>query len=544
MGHINHEIREKRKNGLKYISPFEKGGKGGISFWVCFGKIMVAGFLALAYNLVWGLPFAEFFKLSNYENGASHYQDLGLLDFGTLFSPFDQGHPLFAGYHGPHYWVSTYYVGLVTLCLLLWGAIRLAYRKTSWAISILLLALSLGALGLDSGLRSFFPGFSLVIHSGYWLAPLLFWLAWMAMEALEDFLGQTPKFKKKGIWVGIVFAVFAVSSLVSFFTWASFSTSDRGVWICSFGFAVAAAFFVSPLLRWGAILASLALSLGWEASGINILLDRSYYEKPPSVLAALPKPGRIFFTPPLLLEAKVLQGNDMEQAYETAKQKLYPNWPLGFGREESPIYNTLQLKSTFDWTFKVFQYSLKQSRNATDYLGIRYVFGKATFKDFKKIDAGGVAEAYENPTPLPKWYSVLRAEGIWTKRKSGTLNYGQECLIANPDHSGDYHPRRVDAKSWKPNGLEIVAEGKGKALVVSSETAYPGWRASVNGHERPLETVNQCFRGIVLNDGETKASLAFEPTTFRLGLFIALTVCGFWILKLFQALKELFIKAH
>ena len=527
-------VKRGRKGINPNIPPFEKGGVGGFNrlFWI--GKILAAGLVAVAYNLVWGLPFAEFFRLSNYENGANRFQDLGWLDFATILSPFDQGHPLLTGYHGPHYWVSTYFIGLPALCLLLWGAFHLTRKKTSWGILLFLLVLSLGVLGLGHFLRAFFPGYSLVIHSGYWLALFIFWTAWLVVESADGLMNKPLPLENGLFWMGIVIVVFFASFLLSLFAQAPISLAAFG---CSFGLALIAPFLRRSGFRWGVLMLALVLSLGTAARSVNILLDKSYYEKPSESLALLTKPGRLFFTPPLLKEAVLLQGDNMEQAYEAAKEKLYPNWPLEFEREEAPVYNTLQLKGSFAWTFQAFQYSLEHSRKVLDYLGIRYVFGKNQFKDFKKINqAGGLVEISENPTPLPKWFSVSRAiaggsslEDDFLRAGHGKMNYGKECFIADASGAGFYNPRKVEVQASRPDHLEITAVGKEKALIVSSETAYPGWRARVNGMERSVETINHSFRGIVLNDGETQASISYEPVTFCLGLYFSLLVCGLWV---------------
>ncbi|SRR5579871_4990700 len=494
-------------------------------------KILVgAGGVALAYNLSWGLPFAQLLKLSNYQNGAGRFQDLGWMDFGTLLSPFDQGHPLLPGYHGPHYWVSTYFVGLPTLCLLVWGGLRLVYKKASWGIFLLLLVLSLGVLGLDGVLRAFLPGYSLVIHSGYWLALLVFWTAWMAAESAESFVEKFPALENRMLWEGTVTLTFLAAFLLSSFTGAFFPPWALGLSLLA---ALATPFFQKKGARWGGLTLATVLSLGAAAHSVNILLDKSYYEAPPSTLALLAKPGRLFFTPPLLKEAVMLQGNDMEQAYSAAKEKLYPNWPLGYGKEEAPVYNTLQLKSSFDWTFKAFQFSARHSRQVLDYLSIRYLFGKNDFTDLKKIAPEALVPISENPAAFPKWYSVkeaafcLDANGEWL-REEGALDYRNQCLVGDCSKVGRYQTRQVMTASCKPDEVEVNAKGTGRALIVSSETAYPGWKLRVGDHDRDMETVNHSFRGVVLNDGETRASFTFEPLTFRLGLFLALLACALW----------------
>ncbi|HTC20666.1 MAG TPA: hypothetical protein VK859_07460, partial [bacterium] len=333
------------------------------------GWFAIAGIVAVAYNLVWGLPFLEMFQQSNYGNGASRFHDLNWLDLGTALSPFDQGHPLFSGYHGPHYWVSTYFTGLPTLCLLFWGAVYLIYKKTSWGLLPVFLVLSLGILGAGHVLKAFLPGYSLVIHSGFWLALLVFWMAWLAMESAEDFLGRSLSPAQQGLWAGMALGIYALSYLIQA---PLFPTP---FWV-SLALIILAAWLRNADFRWILIAVSLGLSLGTAAFSLNILLDRSYYEKPPQTMDSISKPGRIFFTPPLLGEASRLQGDNMEAAYESAKENLFPNWPLLYGKEEVPLYNTLQLRDSFAWTFQAFQYSLRHSRNVLDYLGIRYVFGK------------------------------------------------------------------------------------------------------------------------------------------------------------------------
>jgi len=93
---------------------------------------------------------------------------------------------------------------------------------------------------------------------------------------------------------------------------------------------------------------------------------------------------------------------------------------------------------------------------------------------------------------------------------------------------GDYSFRKVNETKRTANEVELSALGTGKALLVSSEMDYPGWRFAAGGIERALEDVNYGFRGAVLNPGEEKATLVYRPVSFRLGCFLSLLVMGFW----------------
>jgi hypothetical protein len=506
--------------------------KGQLFSWL--GVFFLGGTTAIVYNLVWGLPFLEMFQQSNYESGASRFHDLNWLDFGTILSPFDQGHPLLSGYHGPHYWVSTYFAGLPTLCLLAWGVIYMAYRKTSWGLLPVFLVLSLGVLGVGHAVMAVLPGYSLVIHSGFWLSLLVFWMAWLAMESLEDFLGPKLLPGQILLWTAIVVGIYGLS----YFIQAPLSPAAFWISLVAAGLAV---WLRDIRLRWILLLLSLGISLGTSAFSLNILLDRSYYEKPPQTMERIPKPGRLFFTPPLLGQAARLQGESMVAAYESAKENFYPNWPLAYGREEVPLYNTLQLRDSFAWTFQSFQHSLRHSRNVLDYLGIRYVFGKNQFKDFKNIESASPIEISENPSPGPKWFSVSLAKAAgpslpkdFTQADKTLMDYSKECFIADSAKAGSYSPREVDWKQGAPTRLVLESKGSEKSLLVSSETDYPGWKVKVGDRQGMVEQINHSFRGVVLNPNETKALFYFDPATFRLGLFFALLVCGFWTMLFFK----------
>ena len=526
---------KKSENSKKLNNSFEKASLAPWRFqhlnWLVW--FALAGFIATAYNLVWGLPFAEFLGQSNYENGAGKFHDLNWLDLGTALSPFLQGHPLLPDYHGPHYWVSTYYIGLPILCLLLWGLVRRVYQKTSPAVFLVFLVLSLGVLGAGKILKAVLPGYSLVVHSGFWISILLLFAVWMAMESLESLLGQKASTRGRWVWGGSVAVIYTASLLIH-------PPMTSGDFMASFALLMTAVFLKPVSLRWGCVLAALALSLGSAADSLNILLDRGYYEKTPALLSSLPKPGRLFFTPPLMGEAAKLQGATMAQAYEAAKQKLYPNWPLAFGREQAPLYNTIQLKSSFAWTFAAFQYSAKHSRKVLDYLDVRYVFGKNKFGDFKKISGlEDTEEVSENPSPMPKWFSVGKTkaaapsvEGDFSMADKNSMDYRKLCFVEEPSLAATYALRRVVLSSLSPNCSLVTAEGEGKAFLASSETNYPGWKAWVQKdgilESRALEMVNHAFKGLVLSEGENKAVLIYAPAAFRLGLFFCLIVWGWW----------------
>src|ERR1039458_3388311 len=141
------------------------------------------------------------------------------------------------------------------------GAFRTFYRKPSWGLLPLFLVLSLGVLGAGHVLKSILPGYSLVIHSGFWLSLVVFWAAWMAMESLEGFLLEAFPLGKSLAWVGLAVFLYAISYFIAAplfppVFWLSLGLLGAGVW--SRGRA-------RPLF----LLAALGFSLGTAALSLD-----------------------------------------------------------------------------------------------------------------------------------------------------------------------------------------------------------------------------------------------------------------------------------
>jgi hypothetical protein len=139
---------------------------------------------------------------------------------------------------------------------------------------------------------------------------------------------------------------------------------------------------------------------------------------------------------------------------------------------------------------------------------------------------------WENRNSFPKWFSVARVipslgeAKDWERIGESSFDLKKTSLVEDGARAGSYSVRKVVETSRAADRVGIVAEGRGRAFLVSSETAYPGWRLEVEGHERPLEQVNLGFRGFVLDDGEQRAVLTYQPRSFRLGCFMSILAAG------------------
>jgi hypothetical protein len=220
---------------------------------------------------------------------------------------------------------------------------------------------------------------------------------------------------------------------------------------------------------------------------------------------------------------------------------------LAGGLEEIPFYNTFQLSAVLPFTHEAFQYSETHTKAVLDYLDVRYLLGVSRLKGLKEVAPAGSGEwVYENSGAGGKWFSVREAKAAsasigddFKKAAREKWSYGKTCTVDDANLAGSYGVRPVRVISRYAQGVEIEAPGRGRALLVSSETAYPGWKAFVNGREKSVVTVNHCFRGVVLEDGESQVVLAYEPATVRVGFFLALLACAVWFGFLLGVIVEI-----
>ncbi len=85
--------------------------------------------------------------------------------------------------------------------------------------------------------------------------------------------------------------------------------------------------------------------------------------------------------------------------------------------------------------------------------------------------------------------------------------------------SGDLR-NQVRQLEWSPNRIELQAAGPGR--LVLSEVDYPGWRASIDGVDTPIELHAGLLRSVDLPAGPHQVVFSFRPTAVYAGAMISL----------------------
>ncbi len=167
-----------------------------------------------------------------------------------------------------------------------------------------------------------------------------------------------------------------------------------------------------------------------------------------------------------------------------------------------------------------------------DLLNVRYLLSRTPIESASAAGLIRVAqlpgrELYENPEALPRFFFVRRARPVRTPEEAAAFL-----------GSADFDPRevatvegavpqlaqgagRVTVVRYAPREVELDVETDGPALLVSSEAAYPGWRAFLDGRPHPLLVVNGAFRGLVVPAGRHRAVMRFHPPILLWGAVVS-----------------------
>ncbi|MBN1526115.1 MAG: YfhO family protein [Candidatus Omnitrophica bacterium] len=94
-----------------------------------------------------------------------------------------------------------------------------------------------------------------------------------------------------------------------------------------------------------------------------------------------------------------------------------------------------------------------------------------------------------------------------------------------------------DILSYGPNEVVVETEGDEEGVLVLSDTYFPGWRAFVDGKERPVLKADYAFRAVQVRAGDKRVRFIFKPK----GLYELLYICAaLMALMLAVSLRRIF----
>jgi hypothetical protein len=143
---------------------------------------------------------------------------------------------------------------------------------------------------------------------------------------------------------------------------------------------------------------------------------------------------------------------------------------------------------------------------------------------------------YENPGVLPRFFLVKRVrraanmDEALTVLRAPDFDVRAEAIVeaaeATPSLSGTGAAGSVRVLEYGAQQFALETDAPAPAFLVTSETAYPGWRAWVDGQERAPVMTDVAFRGLPIPTGKHIVKMRFDPAILwrSAGVTLAATI--------------------
>ena len=142
---------------------------------------------------------------------------------------------------------------------------------------------------------------------------------------------------------------------------------------------------------------------------------------------------------------------------------------------------------------------------------------------------------YENPGVLPRFFLVSRVrraanmdEALAMLRSRG-FDARAEAIVeaaeAPVSLSGTEPAGSVRVLEYGARQFALETDAAAPAFLVTSETAYPGWRAWLDGQERAPLMTNVAFRGLPVPAGKHVVKMRFDPEILWRSAWLTLAAC-------------------
>ena len=98
------------------------------------------------------------------------------------------------------------------------------------------------------------------------------------------------------------------------------------------------------------------------------------------------------------------------------------------------------------------------------------------------------------------------------------MELGQIAGNHDADLVSENLPRLVIDESA---AVTIAVEAQRPALLVLTDSYFPGWHASIDGVEAPILPTDVAFRGVLVPPGTHQVTFEYAPVSFSIGLALA-----------------------
>ncbi len=511
------------------------------------GALILTG--ALMLSAVHLAPFLELSSLAGRTGGqvSSHSPPLSTLLRLLMPQFFGTAAP---GIGTPMVFNDLWYVGIPTLLLASVAVVRRAHCSVWLWLGLAVFAV-LVAFGIGPFLYvRWLPGLSALLPSriGYLLIASLSVLAALGVGAWLRFANETPQ--RALLWLGVLTLAVAGSLLAG--SLLQSVEADRALrqlmveqlWRGAIISLVSlAALALWPLLSLKRILAlrsahclkaalPLLLALGVAADLLTAVPGYNSFVSPDALMPAAPaldwlrtQPGNgrvlgidatgVTFNP----NTQMLFSFPSVEGYDSLHTRRYEEFWGAVDAQVRPVargnpYSNVSIRP------QAYRSAL------ADLLNVGYIASSSPLSMPTSYTPAykGEIDIYKNSSALPRVFlltevKVLSTEQVRVELASPQFDPSKVLLLEDTEKPPQAStpttssPGSVQITAYKHNSVVVDAQVSISSWLVLADANYPGWQATVDGHEQQIFTADYLLRSVPLAPGRHQIVFTFAPTT-------------------------------
>ena len=288
--------------------------------------------------------------------------------------------------------------------------------------------------------------------------------------------------------------------------------------------------------------------VGWVAARINVMHPKESIYRP-----AAPGGGLEF-----LREGIAAGGLARIFRWEPNRSQfvgvLPPSTASQYGIEDAIGFDSMntaryqRLMQTLDPSIVVKRGNFRGAKKADvfaspllDVLNVRFVLagGPADLPGLTEVHRSDLV-VFENPDAVPRAYlvgttrSIDDPDRLLEEMARPGFRPDLEALVegsfpgweGSPPGSGDAAetsaPGSARIVHYADERVEIEVSPERACLLVLADAHFPGWKAFVDGEERPIHRVNYLQRGVSVKPEDRTVVFSYQPSSFRTGAAVSL----------------------
>jgi hypothetical protein len=146
---------------------------------------------------------------------------------------------------------------------------------------------------------------------------------------------------------------------------------------------------------------------------------------------------------------------------------------------------------------------------------------------------GPDARIYRNPAALPRAFLVdhqVVAPSAAAARDTVTamsfparsVAVTEKRIAGIPQGTAGAAAGGAEISSYQDERVILKTDARRRSLLVLTDSWFPGWKATVDGHSAPIERVDYLIRGVPVPAGKHRVEFSYEPASWRAGWILSL----------------------